>query len=154
MSATVGGGAAGVGSGGLLAPVAVAGAVAGALATSHGLVVASNAIGDLINTTNFFSQSTSNIGTNSNRLQPDPKAEGAHSVFKKDATGKTTKYETFQPQSNPQNPNKCESVKRYDKTGKAHFNKKTQEEVSTPYVHDPKEPGGVRKPKPEEEPSN
>jgi RHS repeat-associated protein len=82
-----------------------------------------------------------------------PEAIGAHSTFRTDPqSGRVTHYETRRPQSNPQNPNLWETVKRYDATGKAHFNKATQQYVPTPHVHDPTAPGGVRLPTPDEIP--
>lgn len=79
--------------------------------------------------------------------------EGPFTSFRRDpSTGKITHYEEFQPQSNPRNPNKWESVKRVDATGKGHFNKATQQKVETPHVHDPKAPGGVRPARPDEIP--
>ncbi len=89
----------------------------------------------------------------SGKLQPNLSAEGSHTTLKVDPqTGKVTHYETWQPQSNPRNPNPWESVKRYDATGGAHYNKATKVDVVTPHVHDPATPGGVRAPLPEEMP--
>ena len=71
-----------------------------------------------------------------NDLQPDPNATGPHSTFKRDPiTGKVTEYETYQPQSNPHNPNYWEKVLRYDGGGKAHFDPVTKKYIS-PHVHD------------------
>ncbi|MDP1834610.1 MAG: RHS repeat-associated core domain-containing protein [Chlamydiales bacterium] len=81
------------------------------------------------------------------RMRPDPKATGAHSVWRRNgSTGEITKYEEWMPQTNPQNPNAWQSVKRYDggPHGEGHFNKATQEYVLEPHVHDPCTPGGVR----------
>ena len=95
-------------------------------------------------------------GPPSSRLQPHPDAQGAHTSFKVDPqTGKVTKYETYQPQTNPQNPNPWESVKRVDtQHGEphSHFNKATQTDVPTPHVHEPTTPGKVRPAKPDELP--
>ena len=86
-------------------------------------------------------------------LKPDKEAKGDHSVLKTDPQiGKTSKYETFKPQSNPRNPNPWESVKRFDLNGKGHTNKILEKEIPTPHVHDSKCPGGVRLPKPWEIP--
>jgi hypothetical protein len=71
--------------------------------------------------------------------------EGAHSVFKTH-NGKVIHYETRIPQTNLKNPNPFETVKRFDGTGRGHFNKTTQQNVPTPHIHDPKAPGGVRAP--------
>jgi RHS repeat-associated protein len=81
-------------------------------------------------------------------------AEGAHTVFRREAgdTGRVSHYETLIPQTNSRNPAPWESVKRFDATGKGHFNKATQEVVPTPHVHDPTAPGGVREPSPDEIP--
>jgi RHS repeat-associated protein len=92
-------------------------------------------------------------GRGKNKLVPDPDAEGAHSVFRTDPqTGEITHYETFEPQTNPQDPNPWQSTKRYDATGGSHFNKVTGQDVPTPHVHDPATPGGVRPPNPDEVP--
>jgi uncharacterized protein RhaS with RHS repeats len=89
----------------------------------------------------------------SRKLQPNLEAEGPHTTFKLDPeTGDVNHYETWQPQSNPQNPNPWESVKRYDATGGAHYNKTTKQDILTPHVHDSSTPGGVRAPLPEEIP--
>ena len=89
------------------------------------------------------------------RIKPDLSAEGAHSVFRRDPlNGKINKYETFQPQTNHKNPNPWESVIRYDGTHSPHehFNKITRQDIHTPHIHDPKTPGGIRKPKNWEQP--
>jgi hypothetical protein len=79
--------------------------------------------------------------------------EGPHTTFRADPEiGRITHYETRQPQTDPRNPNQWETVKRYDGTGKAHFNKATQEYVPTPHVHEPNTPGGVRPATPQEIP--
>lgn len=62
-------------------------------------------------------------------------------------------YETFQPQTNPRNPNPWESVKRYDGKGKAHQNKNFKEKIETPHIHDLNYPGGIRYPEPWEIPN-
>jgi len=80
------------------------------------------------------------------RLRPHPDASGPHTTIKRDPdTGEITHYETYRPQTNPKNPNKWESVKRYDgpKTDK-HWNKKLNEDVNPPHIHDPTAPGGIR----------
>jgi hypothetical protein len=87
------------------------------------------------------------------KLKPDPNAQGSHTVFKVDPkTGKVKKYETYEPQTNPKNPNPWQPGKRFDKAGKSHFNKETQERVPTPHVHDPITHGGVRPAQPNEIP--
>lgn len=87
------------------------------------------------------------------KLAPDLAAQGPHSVFKRDPqTGKVTRYETYQPQTNAQNPNQWESVKRYDAQGKAHYNKETEKWVPTPHIQGHDIPGGVRPPFPHEIP--
>ena len=86
-------------------------------------------------------------------MAPSPNAQGAHTVFKVDPqTGKVVKYQTFKPQTNPKNPNPWNRTKRFDASGKSHFNKETQQPVPTPHVHDPETPGGVRPPDPAEIP--
>jgi RHS repeat-associated protein len=78
------------------------------------------------------------------RLQPDPVARGPHTVFKRDDTGKVTKYTTYSKPRDQRNPSQWEVRKRYDGDGKAHFNKVTQTKVPTPHVHTKRTPGGVR----------
>jgi len=81
-------------------------------------------------------------------LKPIGGAIGAHTVFKKDQKGKITKYETYQPQTNPRYPKSWESVKRYDgaQPPHSHYNKQTMKDVSTHHIHDQSCPGGVRHP--------
>ncbi|MCC7069924.1 MAG: hypothetical protein IT383_01295, partial [Deltaproteobacteria bacterium] len=85
---------------------------------------------------------------------PNLRAQGAHTTFRREAgtTGRVTHYETFQPQTNPQNPAPWESVKRFDATGRPHYNKANEQQVPTPHVHDPTTPGGVRPALPDENP--
>jgi RHS repeat-associated protein len=92
-----------------------------------------------------FEGESSGVGESGGESEISQEPTGAHSTFGTDqGTGKVTHYETKQLQTNPQNPNKWETVKRYDGTGKPHFNKKTGDYVPTPHVHDPTVPGGVR----------
>lgn len=80
-----------------------------------------------------------------NRLQPDIRAEGPHSTFRPNPkTGRIDKYQTNEPNLNPLDPSKWRTVKRFDRTGKSHRNKVTKKDISTPHVHDPKIPGGIR----------
>ena len=89
------------------------------------------------------------------KMHPDPAAQGnPHSVYKRDpVTGKIKKYQTYKPQTNPNNPNPTETEKRYDGDGESHYNKETGEDVNTPHVHDPSTPGGVREPTSDEVPN-
>lgn len=87
-----------------------------------------------------------------NKLTPHPDAQGPHSSFRRGEDGKVTHYEEYGPQSNPQNPNPWESKKRFDGVGGEHYNKTTGQDVSTPHMHDPTTPGGVRAPIPDELP--
>ena len=57
-----------------------------------------------------------------------------------------TFVEELKTQQRPQDPHRWSSEKRYCGSGEAHNG------VETPHVHDPKAPGGVRKPRPEEIP--
>jgi RHS repeat-associated protein len=91
-------------------------------------------------------------GGGSSNVAPKSEPQGAHTTFETDANGKVTHYETKVPQTNPQNPNPWQSVKRFDGEGKGHFNKATQQKVETPHVHEPQAPGGVRVPKSNELP--
>ena len=90
-------------------------------------------------------------GRGGNRLQPNPDAQGPHSVFRRDPSGGNTHYETFRPQTNPRNPNSWESVKRFDGSGKAHFDKGTGQSVPTPHIHNNRT-GGTRPPRSNEVP--
>ncbi len=99
---------------------------------------------------------TSTAGAGGGRMKPDPNAQGPHTVFKVDPkTGKVTKYQTFEPQTNPRDPKPWKSTKRVDtQHGEPdrHFNKSTGKDVPTPHVHDPETPGGVRPAAPNELP--
>jgi RHS repeat-associated protein len=80
-----------------------------------------------------------------NRFKPDIRAEGAHSVFRRDpVTGQVSHYETFRPQTNPYDPKPWKSVLRFDAFGEEHLNKALKQWISTPHVHDPYYPGGIR----------
>ncbi|NLW71831.1 MAG: hypothetical protein GXY37_02940 [Chloroflexi bacterium] len=71
-----------------------------------------------------------------NDLRPDPNATGLHSTFKRDpTTGKVTNYETYQPQTNPQNPNPWSKILRFDGIGKAHPESSTNLKI-LPHIHD------------------
>lgn len=59
-------------------------------------------------------------GRAKNKLEPDPRAEGAHSTRKVDENGKTTNYATYEP--NPQNPSGFQEAKRVDIVGRSHRN--------------------------------
>ena len=81
-------------------------------------------------------------------MKPDPVAGGPDTVIKRHSQmGDIKGHETFICQTNPRDPKPWQSVKRYDATGKTHYNKKTGESVDAPHVHDPETVGGVRKPK-------
>lgn len=82
------------------------------------------------------------------RFSPNPLAEGAHTVFRRDPlTGKVSHYETFRPQTNLRNPNPWESVKRFDGPGsEKHYNKVLDKDIYAPHVHDPACEGGIRPP--------
>ena len=82
-----------------------------------------------------------------NRFVPDINATGAHTVFRRDPmTGKITHYETYRPQTNPFDPKRWESLKRYDGLGKSHRNKILKQNIETPHIHDPSYPGEIRYP--------
>jgi len=87
-------------------------------------------------------------GRNTNKLQPDSSAEGAHSVFKRGEDGNISNTATCEPNSN--NPSGYQEVKRVDVTGEAHTNPDGAT-IATPHV---KEAGqkGVRPALPEELP--
>ena len=71
-------------------------------------------------------------------------AEGPHTVWKSNNKGEITNHQTFEPNTNPNNPNKWVKGNRTDVTGKSEFNKETKEWVATPHTHDSKAPGGIR----------
>jgi len=101
----------------------------------------------------YQSNNTARKTRGSNKLEPHPDAQGPHTTFRRDPqTGQVAHYETWQPQTNPRNPNQWTSVKRFDRSGGSHFNKSTGQDVPTPHVHDPTTPGGVRPPDPNEIP--
>ncbi len=82
---------------------------------------------------------------NRKRFTPDPLAQGAHTVFRRDPLiNKVTHYETFRLQTNPYDPKMWESVLRYDGIGVGHTNKILQKKITTPHIHDPLCPGGIR----------
>jgi len=76
-------------------------------------------------------------GRSANKLQPDPRAEGAHTAIKQDGNGNIANYETYAV--NPLNPTGFQSNKRVDLTGRAHTNPDGSV-VPTPHVHE----SGVR----------
>jgi hypothetical protein len=81
------------------------------------------------------------------RFSPDLMAEGPHTRFRTHGeTGKVNHYETFQPQTNPRNPNPWESIKRFDGCGDSHYNNVLEERIFAPHMHDPHYPGKVRPP--------
>ncbi len=97
--------------------------------------------------------SGSRAGKHKNHHSPDPNATGAHSVWRRTDPknpNRVSSYETFQPQSNPRNPNPWESVKRFDGVGskndKGHHNKVLDRYIPEPHIHDPKCPGSIREP--------
>ena len=87
------------------------------------------------------------------KLKPDPNAQAEHTVIRRDkGTGEIIKYETFKPQSNPQNPNPWEPDIRFDRYGPAHFNDVTKQKVPTPHIQGKSIPGGVKKAEPHDIP--
>ena len=89
----------------------------------------------------------------SNRLRPDPNASGSHTTFRRDPnTGRVSHYQTWEPQTNPQDPKPWVPARRFDLTGNSHYNKVTGQDIPTPHMHDPAAPGGVRPAEPEEIP--
>lgn len=89
-------------------------------------------------------------GSRAKKCVPDQKAVGPHSTYRKDRNGKTSHWAEWNP--NSKNPNGFEVGKRFDGIGPSHYNKKTDMNFKTPHVHDPKVPGGLRSPFPEEIP--
>ena len=105
---------------------------------------------------NASRKGTGKRGGRKDRMKPDPYETEEHMVTLKNEKGEITKYEIFRPQTNPRNPNRWESVKRYDGPGSGgddkHFNKVLKKWIETPHVHDPACPGGIRPPFPWEMP--
>jgi len=79
-------------------------------------------------------------------------ADGPHTVWKTDNKGKITNHQTFEPNTNPNNPNKWVKGNRTDVSGKSEFNKETKQWVDTPHTHDSSASGGVRPASPNELP--
>ncbi len=92
-----------------------------------------------------------NTGRAKNNIKPDPRAQGDHSVFKRDPkTGKITNYRTYK--KDPRNPKTgFDEVIGYDGIGAEHINKKTGESLM-PHVHDKTVPGHLRRTYPHEIP--
>ncbi|WP_218160095.1 polymorphic toxin-type HINT domain-containing protein [Actinacidiphila alni] len=71
-------------------------------------------------------------------LRPDPRAEGPHVTFRRDAsTGKVAHYAEWTEQTNPRNPAPWEQVKRVDMQGVPHYDKVTGDSIPTPHVNLP-----------------
>ncbi|MCP5503101.1 MAG: hypothetical protein H7A25_24595 [Leptospiraceae bacterium] len=85
-----------------------------------------------------------------NKLKPDPNAEGNHTTFIEDIYGYILKYATYI--RNILNPTGYDEVKRVDLFGDEHFNKKINEMIDTPHVHEKGIPGNIRKANEEEIP--
>lgn len=72
-------------------------------------------------------------------------------MFRRDPqTGLITRYATFEPTTNPFNPNPWTLSTRFDGIGNAHFNKTLQLDIPIPHVHDPTAPGGIHLPRVDE----
>jgi RHS repeat-associated protein len=94
---------------------------------------------------------TTSTGRAANRLRPDPRAEGPHSTFRRNArTGDVNHTATYRP--NPRNPSGHDQISRTDVTGAAHRNSITGDPVPTPHVQGRGIPGGVRPAEPHEIP--
>ncbi|MFZ0748639.1 MAG: RHS repeat-associated core domain-containing protein, partial [Pyrinomonadaceae bacterium] len=85
-----------------------------------------------------------------NRSGPVPGAVVPHSTLKFGPNGNITGYTTFR--LNPRNPTGFDVFKRFDGTGRSHFNKVTGRDVPTPHIQGPRIPGGVRPARPGEGP--
>ena len=77
--------------------------------------------------------------------------DGAFTTIVRDADGRVKNYTTHR-RADPRDPEEFRPHLRFDRDGKAHYNKETGEYVSTPHVHDPDIPGGVRPARPDEMP--
>jgi RHS repeat-associated protein len=111
--------------------------LASAPALAAGVAVAGYGVGTSVSGAAALGENLGRLYSRSkNDLKPDPNATGPHSTFKRDpVTGKVTNYETYQPQSNPQNPNPWEKILRYDGVGKAHPDTINKQSI-LPHVHD------------------
>ena len=78
-----------------------------------------------------------------NKLRPDPKATGEHTVIKRGVNGEITNYATYTP--NPQNPTGFDEILRFDKYG-------SHGGIKGPHVHLPH--NVVREPYPWEYPKS
>lgn len=90
-----------------------------------------------------------------NNLRPRPGATEQHRTEKPSKTGNPKDGHWAEWIPNPRNPTGFDQGRRYDGSGEkpeGHFNTKTKEWVKYPHVHDPKTPGGVRAPTPDEIP--
>ncbi|MBU2709345.1 hypothetical protein KCM76_25340, partial [Zooshikella marina] len=97
--------------------------------------------------------STGKTGRGKNHLTPDPKAQGPHSTYRRDANDNVSHHAEWSP--NSKNPTGFDQTKRVDtqySKPHTHTNKSTNDKVPTPHVHDKSTPGGVRPAKPEELP--
>jgi len=83
-----------------------------------------------------------NTGRGANHLRPDASARGAHTTYRRDASGRVTHYATWEP--NSRNPSGFQEVLRGDMVGNSHYNKVTRQNVPTPHIHGGGTPGGVR----------
>jgi RHS repeat-associated protein len=128
---TIAGGGAVVGCGATLCLASAPAIAAGAAVISAGVMTtASGSVGLGENLGIVFSK------RHRNDLHPDPEAAGAHSTFKQDpVTGTTTNYETYQPQTNPNNPNPWQKILRYDGIGRPHNESSTGIPI-LPHIHD------------------
>ena len=73
-------------------------------------------------------------GRAKNKLRPSPEAQGDHTVFKRDKSGKVTHYATFV--KNPKNPTGFDLVKEFHGTGRGHYSKFLGKQVDTPHIHE------------------
>lgn len=76
------------------------------------------------------------------KLKPDKDALDDHTTFIETLLGKILRYATFF--KNKLNPNGFDEVKRVDLFGDQHFNKVTNEFISTPHVHEKGIQGDIR----------
>lgn len=84
------------------------------------------------------------------KLQPYAGADGRHTTWKTDSSGRITRHETWEP--NPRSPRGADSVQSTDLTGSPHRNSKTGQDVPVPHTQGRKIPGGVRPASPDEIP--
>ena len=71
-------------------------------------------------------------GRAKNKLRSSSEAQGDHTVFKRDKSGKVIHYATFV--KNPKNPTGFDLMKEFHETGRAHYSKFLGKQVDIPHI--------------------